>query len=164
MKIYFAADHAGFELKAALMKDVEIRGHEAHDCGAFTNDPNDDYPVFIAEAARSLMQDVARGVESRAVVIGGSGQGEAIVANRFKGVRCALFYGEPSKKQTDMSGQDLDMLSSVRVHNDANALSLAARFLTGEEAASAVAAWLAAPFNGEERHVRRIQQIDKVSS
>src|SRR3989338_1004924 len=163
MKIYFASDHAGYELKAALMKDVEIRGHEAHDCGALQYDKDDDYPAFVAKAARLLSQDVANGLDSRAVVICASGQGEAMVANRFKGVRCALYYGSPGKKQTDMSGEELDILSSTRAHNDANCLSLGARFLTGEESASAVAAWLSAPFSGLERHARRIKQIDEVA-
>ena len=98
MKIYFAADHAGFELKNALLVYARDElGHEVEDCGALTLDNDDDYPVFISSAARKLSEDVARGVESRAIVIGASGQGEAIVANRFKGVRCVLYYGEATR-------------------------------------------------------------------
>ena len=93
-------------------------------------------------------------------VFGGSGQGEAMVANRFKGVRCALYYGAPSREQTDMVGKQLDMLASTREHNDANALSLGARFLTNDEAKDALKKWLARPFSGEERHKRRIEKID----
>ena len=94
---------------------------------------------------------------------GGSGQGEAIVANRFKGVRCALYYGDPGNAQVDASGKHLDILASTREHNDANALSLGLRFLTFDQAKDAVARWLAAPFPGEPRHARRIAQIDGVS-
>lgn len=161
MKLYFAADHAGFELKNILLAYArEALGAEVEDCGALTYDKDDDYPQFIADAARKLAADVAAGVESRAVVIGGSGQGEAIVANRFKGVRCALYYGAPSSTQKDMSGKELDMLSSTREHNNANALSLGARFLSVDEAKSALAHWLSTPFPGEERHMRRIRAID----
>ncbi|MEK7480069.1 MAG: RpiB/LacA/LacB family sugar-phosphate isomerase, partial [Patescibacteria group bacterium] len=124
----------------------------------------DDYPVFISSAARKLSEDVARGVESRAIVIGASGQGEAIVANRFKGVRCVLYYGEATRRQTDMSGRKLDMLASARMHNNANALSLGARFLSIDEAKAALARWLSTAFSGETRHSRRIKQIDDLST
>ena len=163
MKIYFAADHAGFELKAALMEFARASGYLPEDCGAFTLDKNDDYPAFIAAAAKKLSMDARSGIDSRAVVIGASGQGEAMVGNRFKGVRCALYYGAPSREQTDMSGKELDMLSSTREHNDANALSLGARFLTTEEAKKALEIWLKAGYSAEERHARRIRQIDEVS-
>ncbi len=164
MKIYFAADHAGFELKNILLACTRDElGHDVEDCGALVNDPADDYPEIIARAAKKLSGDVAQGIESRAIVIGASGQGEAIVANRFKGVRCALYYGKPSREQTDMSGKQLSMLASTREHNNANALSLGARFLSTEEAKEALAEWLAQPFSGEERHQRRIEKIDTQS-
>src|SRR6185295_2504463 len=102
MKVYFAADHAGFELKNTLLNFV--RGElnfDVEDCGALTYDAADDYPDLIALAARKLSEDAAQGLDSRAVVIGASGQGEAIVANRFPGVRCALYYGKPSHEQID---------------------------------------------------------------
>jgi len=162
MKVYFAADHAGFELKNTLLEYVRGLGHEVEDCGAFTLDQADDYPVFIANAARKLSQDAAKGMESRAIVIGASGQGEAMVANRFSGVRCALYYGAAGK-QIDAGGKTLDMISSTREHNDVNALSLGARFLTGDEAREAASRFLATPFSGDERHVRRIKQIDNIS-
>ena len=161
MKVYFAADHAGFELKSELMNFA--RGElalEVEDCGAFTMDPADDYPLFIGAAAKKLSKDAEEGVESRAVVIGGSGQGEAIVANRFKGVRCALYYGAPLVEQTDMSGKQLDMIASVRQHNDANALSLGARFISVDEGKAVLKKWLETPFSGEDRHARRIRAID----
>ncbi len=162
MRVYFAADHAGFDIKNALVAFVrdELR-HEADDCGAFVNDPADDYPGIIASAARKLSEDVLSGKDSRAIVAGASGQGEAIVANRFKGVRCALYYGQAARQQTDMSGKQLDILASTREHNDANALSLGLRFLSLDEAKDAVREWLATPFSGEERHRRRVQQIDE---
>ncbi|OGG51080.1 hypothetical protein A3C18_03715 [Candidatus Kaiserbacteria bacterium RIFCSPHIGHO2_02_FULL_54_11b] len=161
MKIYFAADHAGFELKNALLAFARDElGHEVEDCGAFSFEKDDDYPEFIAAAARKLSGDAAAGHESRAIVVGASGQGEAIVANRFPGVRCALYYGAPSREQTDMSGKQLGILASTREHNNANALSLGARFLPIEEAKKALAEWLEQVFSGEERHQRRIEKID----
>jgi len=162
MNIYFAADHGGFELKKILVKFVRELGYEAYDCGAFTNDPADDYPSIIATAARKLSIDSLEGKDSRAIVIGASGQGEAIVANRFKGVRCLTYYGSAGE-QKDMSGKMLDIISSTREHNNANALSLGARFVTEAEAKKTVEKWLTTAFPGDERHARRIKQIDEVS-
>lgn len=160
MRIYFAADHAGFELKNTLLEYVRGLGHETEDCGAFQYDKNDDYPLIITSAARKLSDDVAKGVASRAIVIGASGQGEAMVANRFRGVRCALYYGLTQKVQTDNDGNSLGIIASSRVHNDANALSLGARFVGTDEAKQVVQEWLETPFSGEERHARRVKQID----
>lgn len=163
MKVYFASDHAGFEIKNQLLAFVRDElGHEVEDCGAYTFDANDDYPAIIAKAARKLSNDALNGIDNRAVVAGASGQGEAIVANRFKGVRCALYYGKAMREQKDMSGKQLNMLGSSREHNNANALSLGLRFLSLEEAKEAVKEWLATAFSGEERHARRIKQIDEV--
>lgn len=162
MKIYLASDHGGFELKQELVEFVRELGHEAEDCGAFSYDKDDDYPEFIGAAARKLSADSAQDIDSRAVVLGASGQGEAMVANRFPGVRCALYYGAPGKRQTDMSGKELDMLASSRIHNNANALSLGARFLSVDEAKKALKDWLSVDFPAEARHQRRINQIDTV--
>lgn len=160
MKIYFAADHAGFELKNALLNFVRGElGLNVEDCGAHELDPSDDYPTIIAAAARKLSADTAQGIESRAILLGGSGQGEAIVANRFPGVRAAVYYGG-ERSQTDAAGKKVDMIQSVREHNDANALSLGARFMSEEEAKEAVRSWLSIPFPGDERHARRIASID----
>ncbi len=104
---------------------------------------------------------MAQGIDSRGVVIGASGQGEAIVANRFKGVRCALYYGSAGS-QTDAGGKTLDMIASTREHNDANCLSLGARFLDVEEGRRVLERWLETPFSGQERHARRIKQIDDI--
>lgn len=160
MTIYLATDHAGYGLKNVLVEFVKELGHDAVDCGADSYDVNDDYPPIIARAATKLSLDVASGIDSRAIVIGASGQGEAMVANRFKGVRCALFYGAPSNSQIDAAGKELNMLQSTRIHNNANALSLGARFLTEGEAKAAVRLWLETTFSNEERHARRVAQID----
>ena len=162
MKVYVAADHAGFELKNTLVEHLRALGYEAEDCGAASFDKDDDYPAIIAGAAKKLSEDVARNIESRAIVIGASGQGEAVVANRFKGVRCALYYGGAGE-QRDVAGKTLDMITSTREHNNANALSLGARFLSVDEAKAVVKTWLEQPFSGEERHARRIKQIDALT-
>ncbi len=163
MKVYFATDHAAFELKNKLAEFVRDElGHEVHDCGATVLNQNDDYPEIIASAAHQLSADVLSGHDSRAIVLGASGQGEAMVANRFPGVRCALYYGGTGK-QNDASGNSLDMIASTRAHNDANALSLAGRFLTIDQAKEAVRQFLSTPFSNEERHIRRITQIEKIN-
>lgn len=163
MKVYLASDHGGFELKNKLVAYVRELGYEAEDCGALTFDMNDDYPEIIAGAARKVSEDAASRIDSRGIILGASGQGEAIVANRFKGVRAAVYYGPAARPQTDASGKVLDLLTSTRMHNDANILSLGGRFMSEEEAKSAVREWLAQGFSGEERHQRRIQEIDKVN-
>lgn len=163
MKVYLATDHGGYELKNSLAEYVRSLGYVVEDCGAFKNDPADDYPPLIAAAAKKLSDDSLGGLDSRAIVIGASGQGEAMVANRFKGVRCALYYGPAAKEQKDMSGKHLDLLASSREHNNANCLSLGARFLSEEEAKDAVQKWLLMPFPGEERHARRSIMIDTVA-
>lgn len=152
MKIYFASDHAGFELKHELMNFA--RGElnfDVDDRGAFKNDPADDYPPLIAEAARAVQADLEKGIQSFAIVLGGSGTGEAIVANRFPGIRAAVFYGGPE-----------DIVRLSREHNDANILSLGARFISADEAKRAMRLWLLTPFSKEERHTRRIAQIERV--
>lgn len=161
MKVYFAADHAGLELKKMLIEFARTElGYEVEDRGAFELDPSDDYPELIACAARALSQDAAQGIESRAILLGASGQGEAMAANRFKGVRCALYYGPAVHSQTDAAGKELDMLASTREHNNANALSLAARFIAPDEAKTVVKKWLETAFPGDERHVRRVGRLD----
>ena len=160
MKVYFAADHAGFELKSELVAYVRTLGHSVEDCGAHIFDKEDDYPAIIKKAGQHLSDDLLQQYNNRAVVIGGSGQGEAIVMNRFKGVRCGLYYGSPSHKQVDAEGKELDIIESIRIHNDANALSLGARFLSVDEAKEAVKKWLDIPFPPHTRHEKRVWQID----
>ncbi|MBI2049288.1 MAG: RpiB/LacA/LacB family sugar-phosphate isomerase [Parcubacteria group bacterium] len=149
MKIFFGADHAGFNLKNALLAYVRELGYEAEDKGPFTFDEQDDYPDFMIPVA----EEVAKNAQNaRGIIMGGSGQGEAMTANRIKGVRAAVFYGG-----------NLEIVRLSREHNDANVLSLAARFLSEDEAKKAVKLWLDTPFSGAERHVRRIKKIDTVN-
>lgn len=158
--VYFATDHAGLEFKNTLLAYVrDDLGYEVVDCGPSVYDAQDDYPDFIALAAKKVSDNP----KNRAIILGGSGQGEAMVANRFPHVRAAVFYGEPQTPQVDASGQTLSMIMSSREHNDANVLSLGARFLTEDSSKSAVAIWLAGTFSGEERHVRRIKKIEHVN-
>jgi len=158
MTIYFAAGHAGFELKNVLVQYVnEDLGHDTVDCGATALDPEDDYPDIVMKAVEEML---AAGGDAKAVILGGSGQGEAMVANRMKGVRAAVYYGEAGSEQTDADGNTLDILESTRLHNDANVLSLGARFISEDEAKEAVKKWLGTPFSGEERHTRRIHKLD----
>ena len=147
MTIYFAADHAGFILKEHLIAYVRDElGYGIEDLGAYEFNAGDDYPGIIARAAEVVAKDPA---VSRAIILGGSGQGEAIVANRFAGVRAAVYYGG-----------NLELVNLAREHNDANVLSLGARFVHEGEAREAVARFLATPFSGDERHVRRIAALD----
>lgn len=150
MKIYFASDHAGFELKNALLEMVrDEMGLVVEDCGAFTLDQEDDYPDFIKVAAAAVSDNPE---ENLAIILGGSGMGEAMVANRFVGVRAAVYYGG-----------NPEMVRLSREHNDSNVLSLGARFLNEEEAREVVTLWLEAPFSGDERHIRRIEKIDAIN-
>lgn len=140
--IYFAADHAGFDLKNTLLAYVRDElGYAVEDCGAHELAPEDDYPPIIADAARAVSNDP---VGTRAIILGGSGQGEAIAANRHVNVRAAVYYGG-----------NPEIVALSREHNNANILSLGARFLTEDEAKAAVALWLATPFSNEPRHQRR---------
>ena len=145
MKIFIGTDHAGFELKEKLVPYLKELGHEVEDMGAHTLEALDDYPDFIRPTAEAVVAHPG----SRGVVLGGSGQGEVMVANRVPGARAALYYG---------SAVDVVVLS--REHNDANILSLGARFIEEEEAKEVVKLWLETPFSGDERHMRRIQKID----
>ena len=158
MKIYFATDHAGYEYKEILLPYVrDDLGYEVEDCGAHTFDPYDDYPDFVYNAAWKVGEDPQH---SKAIILGGSGQGEAIVANRITGVRAVVYYGAPTKEQVDTAGEHIDMIDSTRLHNDANILSLGARFVSIEEAKEVVKRWLQTTFEKDERHVRRIKKID----
>ena len=159
MKVIFGADHGGFILKEKLKPFVASLGYDVEDAGAHTLNIDDDYPVFIQAVAKKVAEDTQH---TRGIVIGGSGQGEAFAANRVKGVRAVVYYGEPARKQVDVRGKELDMISSTREHNDSNILSLAGRFLTEEEAKEAVKKWLAAPFDGTERHLRRHRMLENI--
>jgi ribose 5-phosphate isomerase B len=146
MKIYLATDHAGYALKEKVKKFLIDSGYAVEDCGAYTLDSNDDYSDFVHKTAEAVSKDPKN---SRGIIFGGSGEGEAMVANRHAGVRAAVYYGGPEK-----------IVTLSREHNDANILSLGARFLTEEQALGAVKLWLETPFSKEERHKRRIKKID----
>jgi ribose 5-phosphate isomerase B len=161
MKIALATDHAGFEQMKALREYLEERGHECLYFGPEKLRPSDDYPPYIFKAAEA----VASGICERGIVMGGSGQGEAMAANRIKGVRCAVFYGpavarRPVDAEGDISRDPYEILKLERQHNDSNLLSLAARFLSLKEMEHAVELWIKTPFGGQERHRRRIEQLD----
>ena len=141
MKIAIGSDHAGFRYKEKIKQYLAKLGHEVTDFGTDSEVPVD-YPLFIRPVALA----VAGGEVARGVVLGGSGNGEAMAANRIKGVRCALCWNSESA-------------SLARQHNDANMLSLGQRLLTEEAALEIVRVWLETPFEGG-RHLRRIQLLD----
>ncbi|MFA6340701.1 MAG: RpiB/LacA/LacB family sugar-phosphate isomerase [Candidatus Paceibacterota bacterium] len=153
-KIYMGTDHAGFAMKEKLIPFVESLGYEVVDCGAHKYDGTDDYPDFIEPVAKAVALNPENNI---GIILGGSGQGEAIVANRFPNVRATVYYGEPSI----FHGHAFIKIS--REHNDANILSLGARFLSIAKAKKAVKVWLLTKFSNEERHVRRIKKIEKIS-
>ncbi|MES2931735.1 MAG: RpiB/LacA/LacB family sugar-phosphate isomerase [Patescibacteria group bacterium] len=161
MKVFIAADHTGFLLKATLIEYVrDMLMHEVEDLGATTLDGDDDYPDYVTPCAQKVVATPG----TLGIVIGGSGQGEAIAANRVKGVRCALYYGQAhATGAIDAAGapalDGYDIVRLSREHNDANVLSLAARFLADDDAKEAVRIFLEAPFTAEERHERRIKKL-----
>ncbi len=162
MKIALSTDHTGIELLARLEQFLTDQGHECVNFGPKSFDPDDDHPDFIFPAARA----VASGDCQAGIIMGGSGQGEAMVANRVKGVRCTLFYGPAVAKQAinaegDTSDDDYEILKLSRDHNLANMLSLAARFLDWDQVEKAVTTWLATPEGTAERHVRRAAKFDQ---
>lgn len=152
--IVLAADHAGYELKSSIKAFLEGKGYAVLDIGAHDLVPEDDYPVYMSAAALKVAEDIEG--KTRAILFGGSGQGEAMVANRFPGVRAAVWYGSGDQSSP------LDIIKLSREHNDANILSIGARFVSLDEAKKAVEAWLTTPFSEEERHQRRIMEIDSI--
>jgi ribose 5-phosphate isomerase B len=165
MKVYLATDHAGLVIKNKIVEYLKSLGFEAIDCGPFEYNKDDDYPDLISKAA----QNVSENPETFGIVFGGSGQGEAIVANKFKNVRCALFYSEAIPVEAiDITGNkstdSYEMLKLTRVHNNSNMLSLGIRFLTEEQILKAIKIFLESPFPGDERHQRRIDKIKEIES
>ena len=144
MKIYLATDHAGFNLKEKLKIYLKDKNYVVEDCGALTFDPLDDYPDFILPAAKKVAEDS----NAKAIIMGGSGQGEAMVANRINGIRASVYYGGPD-----------EIISLSRLHNNANILSLGARFITFEQAIKIIDLWLSTKFEGG-RHQTRIKKLD----
>ena len=158
MKIFFASDHAGFDLKSKLITFVQGLGHETEDCGPASLHPDDDFTDYIFPCA----EKVARNTGSFGIILGASGEGEAMAANRVKGIRAAVYYGDASAEQKDESGNILNLIQSVRAHNNANVLSLGARFVDIEEAKKVITLWLKTSFSGDKRHLRRIEKIEHV--
>jgi ribose 5-phosphate isomerase B len=142
MRVYLGSDHAGYELKAHLLKWLEDRGEEPVDCGPVAYAPQDDYPPFVLRAAARTAADPG----SLGIVIGGSGNGEAIAANKVPGVRAALAWS-------------LETAQLGREHNDANVLSIGARMHTVAEAVTFVERFLDTPFSQDPRHIRRIDML-----
>ena len=161
MKIYIGSDHVGFELKEKLKQFLEEKNYTVEDNGAFELSSDDDYPDFVRPVAEAVAHDPEA---SRGVVIGGSGQGEGIVANRQKGVRAVVFYGPRvpianADVNARKSDDPFEIVKLGRMHNNANILSIGARFVSQKEAEKAVEIFLATDFEGA-RHVARLEKID----
>ncbi len=146
MRVHVGSDHAGFELKDHLVQWLREHGHEPVDHGPAAYDAEDDYPVYCLPAAAAVVADQAAGAAALGVVIGGSGNGEQIAANKVPGVRAALAWSE-------------DTARLAREHNDANVVAIGARQHSTEEAVRFVEAFLATSFSGDPRHVRRIDLL-----
>lgn len=161
MKIAITTDHSGFETLKELAAYLTELGHDCIDFGPTSFDADDDYPDFMFPAAHA----VANGDCDVAIIMGGSGQGEAMAANRVKGVRCAVFYGLATAKaainaEGAMSDDPYEIVKLSRQHNNANVLSLSARFLSMDEMKQASKLWLETPVTDVERHLRRIEKLD----
>jgi len=148
MKLILGSDHGGFALKEKMKLALKNKGHVIEDMGAMVLNTTDDYPDFVVSVARAVSEDPE---VSRGIVFGGSGQGEAIFANKFKHVRAGLFYGGP-----------MEIVELSRTHNNSNILSLGARFITEAEAHAAIDLWLDTKFDGG-RHENRLKKIDEYS-
>jgi ribose 5-phosphate isomerase B len=148
MRVHLGSDHAGLELKNHLMEWLADNGFEPIDHGPFVHDPEDDYPVFCLRAAEGVARDRADGLDSLGVVVGGSGNGEQIAANKVRGVRAALAWSE-------------ETAVLAREHNDANVLSVGGRMHRVEAMTRFVEVFLATPFSGAERHRRRIAMLSE---
>ena len=144
MKIHLATDHAGLELKNNIQEFLILKEHNVVDHGAYKYDALDDYPDFIFPCAKAVADDK----KSRGIILGGSGQGEAMAANRIKGIRAAVFYNGP-----------MEIIKLSREHNNANILSLGARFMEEKEIFNVIEVWLNEVFDGG-RHLRRIEKLD----
>ncbi|CAB4686019.1 MAG: ribose-5-phosphate isomerase [Actinobacteria bacterium] len=146
MRVHLGSDHAGLDLKDHLVAWLSSHGYEPVDHGPFVYDALDDYPVFCLRAAEGVARDRAAGLDSLGVVVGGSGNGEQMAANKVVGIRCALVWSEATA-------------TLAREHNDAQMVSVGGRMHTLEEMTRFVELFLAEPFSDDERHVRRIGQL-----
>jgi len=146
MRIHIATDHAGLELSHFLIRELTKQGHDVFDHGPTTYDPLDDYPSFCINAALAVVADQQAGVSALGIVLGGSGNGEQIAANKVKGIRAALAWNESTARL-------------AREHNDANVIAVGARQHTQEEVLHLIELFIAEPFSQDERHIRRIGKI-----
>ncbi|MBX4197035.1 RpiB/LacA/LacB family sugar-phosphate isomerase [Candidatus Saccharibacteria bacterium] len=163
MKIALATDHTGFEQLKDLQAYLESLNYTCESFGPTTLNISDDYPDFIFKAAEA----VANGSCERGIILGGSGQGEAMAANRLKGVRCAVFYGPAVVGRIidangRVSSSPYEIVRLSREHNNSNMLSLAARFVSLMDMKQVVKLWLDTPFTEQPRHVRRIDKLDRL--
>jgi ribose 5-phosphate isomerase B len=155
MKIFIGTDHAGYVLKEKLVSSLKLQGYEVIDKGAFKYDENDDYPDFVVPVAREVSKDPDG---SKGIILGSTGEGEAMTANRFPHVRCVVYYGKAKPVVDDES----EIITRSRQHNNSNVLSIGARYFTEEAMMEAVNLWLSTPFSNEERHIRRLGKIDQI--
>ncbi len=160
MKIYIGGDHTGFEIKEQLKNYFKEFGYEVEDKGSFVYEPADDYPDFIRPVAENVTNDI----ESFGVILGGSGQGEAMCANRVPKVRAVVFYGEAlPQSPVDINGEKsidpYEIIKLARMHNNANILSLGTRFLSLDQIKFAIELFISTKFSGDERHIRRINKL-----
>lgn len=146
MRIHIATDHAGLELSHFLFRELTKQGHEVFDHGPTEYDPLDDYPSFCINAALAVVADAQAGVQALGIVLGGSGNGEQIAANKVKGIRAALAWNESTAKL-------------AREHNDANVIAVGARQHSQSEVLRLIELFISEPFSNDERHVRRIGKI-----
>jgi ribose 5-phosphate isomerase B len=151
MRVHIGTDHAGMELSAHLIKHLAAKGYDVVDHGPQEYDAEDDYPAFCIAAARAVVADQESGIEALGIVLGGSGNGEQIAANKVRGVRAALVWNR-------------DTAELARQHNDANVVAVGGRQHSVDEATALIEAFLAEPFSGAERHSRRIAQIAEFES
>lgn len=166
MKIFLATDHAGFYIKEKLKAHLLKEKFTVEDCGAYAFSETDDYPDFIGIAAKGVSKDPEN---NKGIIIGGSGEAEAMVANKYKGVRCGLFYAKAVPlTEADVNGRvsedPFEIIRLSREHNNANMLSLSARFLSEKDAIHAVDLWLSIEFTNDPRHVRRINKFTDLGS
>lgn len=162
MKIFIGGDHAGYDMKEKLKIHLNDQGHEVIDKGAFSYEPDDDFPDFV----RAVSHAVSIENNTKGIVIGGSGFGEAMCANRIRGVRALVFYGPMvPKSAVDIMGREsvdpYETIKLSRMHNDSNVLSLGVRFISDDEAYEAARIFLNTPFSNDERHVRRLKKLEQ---
>jgi len=155
MKIYIGTDHAGYVLKEKLVSSLKLQGYEIIDQGNFEYNEEDDYPDFVIPVAKEVSKDPDN---VKGIILGATGEGEAICANRFPHVRAVVYYGQSECVVDD----EADVILRSREHNNANILSLGARYFTVENIMNTVNLWLNTSFSNDERHVRRLVKIDAI--